>query len=157
MRWGSFNAQNSLDRFLPKDRVPKPVGYVGEFLVLSPLNIVLATLVMVVVMRGRPVLQCFEMVNLLSLREPSPCGFPPSVVELKEHVVEMLVLVIRRLKLVEMGRDVAHFIKVLGSDLADMQIYQVTVVSIDFEELFFSEVLYVEEPLDVNVLMRENH
>lgn len=79
------------------------------------------------------------------------------MVELKEHVVEMLVLVIRRLKLVEMGRDVAHFIKVLGSDLADMQIYQVTVVSIDFEELFFSEVLYVEEPLDVNVLMRENH
>jgi len=44
------------------------------------------------------------------------------VVEVKELVVEVLIGVTGGLELVEVGGNVTHFIKVLGSHLTDMEI-----------------------------------
>ena len=79
------------------------------------------------------------------------------MVELKEQVVQVFVLVPGCFQLVEVRRDIAHFVEILRSDLTYVQVNQVAVVSIYFEELFFSQVFNIEEPLNVDVLVRENH
>jgi hypothetical protein len=59
------------------------------------------------------------------------------MVEFEEHVVKMFILVSGCLKLVEVRRNVAEIIKVLWPNLRNVQINQMTVVSIDFIELLF--------------------
>jgi hypothetical protein len=104
-----------------------------ELLVLSPLNIVLTTFIMVVVMGGFSFLELFSVVDLLCLREPGSGWLPPSVVEIKEHVVGMLELVSCGLELIELERNIGNFVKVSRSDLTDVEIDQVSIVSIDFK------------------------
>lgn len=58
-----------------------------ELLFLCPFDIILATLIMIIMMSLWSVLKLLLEVDLLSLREPFSCGFTPSVIELKEHVV----------------------------------------------------------------------
>ena len=110
MRWCSLNAENSLNRFLTKYGVAKSVCYMRELLVLSPLHVVLRSLVVIIVMSFGSVLQGLEMINLLSLWEPCSCRLPPPVIELEEQVVEVFVLVPGGLQLIEVRRNVAHFV-----------------------------------------------
>lgn len=81
-----------------------------ELLVFTPFNIVLGTLIVIVMVGLRSVLQGFFEVDFLGLGEPLPCGFSPSVVEVKEDVIQMNVLVTSSFQLVEMRRDVADLI-----------------------------------------------
>jgi hypothetical protein len=60
-----------------------------ELLLLSPFNIELSALIVIIVMSVRTVGKSFLMVNFLGLREPSAGGLPPSVVEIEEHVVKL--------------------------------------------------------------------
>jgi hypothetical protein len=71
-------------------------------------------------------------VDLLSLGEPGASGLPPSVVEIEEHVVQVLVLITDRLDLVEVRRDVRHFVQILRTNLADVKIYHMAIVSVNF-------------------------
>jgi hypothetical protein len=112
---------------------------VGEFLVLSPLNVVLGALIVVVMMSSRTILKGLLVVNFLGLGEPCAGGFPPSVVEVEEHVVEVLVVISSRLQLVEMRRNVADLVQVLGSHLTDVEINHVLVVGVDLGHLLLSE------------------
>jgi hypothetical protein len=111
----------------------------------------------IVVVGLRSVLQSLQVVKLLSLREPGSGGLSPSVVEFKEHVVQMLVLASYRFYLVELRRNVAKFVKVLRSDLADVKINQVAVVTVNLVKLFLCKILGVHKSLDVYVLMRQNN
>jgi hypothetical protein len=79
------------------------------------------------------------------------------VIELKEHVIQMLILVLCNLKHVEVGRDVVMVNQILRSDLADVQVNQVAVVSIDLKQLFICETLCVNVVLDVDMFMGKNH
>ena len=58
-----------------------------EFLLFSPLNIELSTLIMIVVMSNGALFKGLLVVYLLSLREPCAGGLPPPVVEIEEHVI----------------------------------------------------------------------
>jgi hypothetical protein len=61
-------------------------------------------------------------INFLGLRKPGAGGFSPSVVKVKEHVVQILILITDWLNLVEMRRNIRNLIKVLGSHLANVKI-----------------------------------
>jgi hypothetical protein len=71
-------------------------------------------------------------INLLGLGEPCAGGLPPSVVEIEEHIIKVLVIVTDRFDLVEVRRNVGNFIKVLRANLTDMEINHVAIVSVDF-------------------------
>jgi hypothetical protein len=72
----------------------------------------------------------------LGLREPGACGLSPAVIKVKEHVVQVLVLVADRFNLVEVRRNIRNLVKVLWTDLANVQINHMAIVGIDFVELF---------------------
>jgi hypothetical protein len=51
----------------------------------------------------------------------------------KEHVVEIIILVSRDIELVVSVRNVTHFIQILRSNLTDMQIDEICIVSVYLE------------------------
>jgi hypothetical protein len=89
----SLDTEDTLNWFFTKNRITKAICNVGELLILSPLNIEMASLIMVVMVSMRAVGERCLMVDLLSLREPSAGRLSPSMVMLKEHVIEVAVLV----------------------------------------------------------------
>lgn len=153
----SLNAEDALDWLLTENRIAKSVSNMRELLFLSPLNIELGALIVIVVMSMRAVLQGLLVVDLLSLREPCASGLSPPVIEIEEHVIQVLISVADALELVEMSGDVAHLVKILGADLTDVKIDHMVIVGIDLGQLLLSESLRVEPVLDVNVLMREDN
>jgi hypothetical protein len=72
----------------------------------------------------------------LGLREPGTGRLSPAVVKVKEHVVQVLVLVADRFNLVEVRRNIRNLIKVMWTDLANVQINHMAIVGIDLVELF---------------------
>lgn len=123
-----------------------------EFLILSPLDVPFTSLIVWVVVVGSIFKSLLE-VNFLGLGEPSSGWFSPSVVELKEHVVKTSVSVVNRLNLVQMGGDVADFIKVLGPDLTDVQVDQLVVEGVNLGQLVLGQIFDVEPSLDVHTLV----
>ena len=101
------------------------------------------------------VLKSLLKIDLLSLREPCSCWLPPSVVVLKELVVEVSVCVTDRLNLVEASWDVTYIIEILGADLTDMKIDQMAVETIDLEHLILGETFGVNPMLYVHMLVRK--
>lgn len=89
----SFKPENSFNRFFFQNWVSKSISYMREFLFISPFNIILASLIVIVMMSLWPLLQPFLEIDLLGLWEPGSCWLSPSVIEFKEHVVQMHVLV----------------------------------------------------------------
>jgi hypothetical protein len=93
MSGGALNAKNLLDRLLSQDGISETVGDMRELLLLSPLDIELRALIVIVMVRMWAVGQRLLMVELLGLREPGAGRLSPSVVKVEEHVVQVLVLV----------------------------------------------------------------
>ena len=93
MSGGALNAKNLLDRLLSQDGISETVGDMRELLLLSPLDIELRALIVIVMVRMWAVGQRLLMVKFLGLREPGTGRLPPSVVKVEEHVVQVLVLV----------------------------------------------------------------
>lgn len=58
------------------------------------------------------------------------------MIKVKEHVVQVLVLVADRFNLVEVRRNIRNLVKVLWTDLANVQINHMAIVGIDLVELF---------------------
>ena len=83
----ALNAKNLLNRLFSQDGIPETVGNMRELLLLSPLYIELGALIVIVMVSMRAVGQGLLVVNFLGLREPGAGRFPPSVVEVEEHVV----------------------------------------------------------------------
>lgn len=96
------------------------------------------------------------MVDLLSLGEPGAGWLPPSVVEVKEHVVEVAILVSDRLDLVVVSWDVGHLIQVLGSNLTNVEVDEMRVVSVDLSHLFLSQTVGVNPVGNVDMFVRES-
>jgi hypothetical protein len=126
-----------------------------ELLLLSPLDVPLKSLVVIVVMSYRSILKGLSVVDLLGLREPGAGGFSPTVVEVKEHVVKVAILVADRLNLVEVCGDVRGFIQILGPYLTDVEIDQVRVVGIDLCHLFLIQTVGIQPVSDVHMLVRK--
>lgn len=137
---GSFDTENSLDRLFTHDRVSLTVSDMGELLVLSPLDLMLSSTIVIVMSSGRSILEVLRVVNFLSLGEPGSGWLSPSVVVLKELVIEVIInLFFRVSDLVESGRNIAEGIKAFRTDLSNVQVNHIAVVSVNVHEFIFSQ------------------
>jgi hypothetical protein len=76
----------------------------------------------------------------------------------KVHVVEMFInSSCCDFNLVELWWNVAQLIQVLRSYLRDVQVNQMTVVAVELVQLLFGKILSVDEPLNVDILVRKDH
>lgn len=87
--WGTLETENALNWLLTKDWVSETGSNVWELLLISPLNLVFVSLIVIVVRSHWSGIELLLEVDLLSLREPSTGWLSPSVVVLEVHVVEM--------------------------------------------------------------------
>jgi len=155
MSRGSLDTEDSLNRLFTEHGEALSGGDMRELLVLSPLDLMLSSTIMIVVSGGRSILKGLGVVDFLSLGEPGSGWLSPSMVVLKELVIEVILnLVFRVSNLVISGRNVALLLKVLRANLGDVKVYHVAVVSIDVLELLFSQFSNIEVLFHRNVLVR---
>ena len=74
-----------------EDKPAKSVYYMRELLIVTPFDFVLVTSAMIVVRGTWSILKHFLIIKLLSLIELSASGFFPSVIEIEEAVIKMLI------------------------------------------------------------------
>ena len=153
----TLNTHNSLYRLFTEDRETKSLCNMREFLLFGPFNIILSSLIVIIVISSRLVLKGLSIVDLLGLTEPCAGWFPPSVVELKEHVVEVRVLITNRLNLVEALRDIANLVEVLRSHLTDVKVDQMAVEAVNFEHFILCQAFGINPVLNMNMLVRESN
>ena len=91
------------------------------------------------------------------MREPSTGGLSPSVIEIKEHVVEVLILVTDRLNLVEVRRNVGHLIEVLRAHLTNVKINHVAIVGVYLIQFLSGKRFSLNPMLHVHMLVRKNN
>jgi len=104
---GPLKASDLFDGFFTKHGESKSVCNVREFLLISPINLVLVTTIVIIMSCSRPVVHILLMVDFLGLREPLAGWLSPSVVELEELIVQMQVDIFLSMSmLVKTGRDV---------------------------------------------------
>lgn len=77
-----------------------------ELLIVSPFDLPLVTLVVIVMARSWSILKSLLEVDLLGLGEPSASGLSPPVVEFKVDVVQMSVDIFTMSCLVVFGWDI---------------------------------------------------
>ena len=153
--WSSLKSKNSLNWLLSQDWESESGSNVREFLILSPFNIVLISLIVVIVISGWPVSQSLLE---LELDGQSLSGwFSPSVVVLKEHVVQVAWVGKGWSNLVHVWWNIACLVDYAWSHLGDVHIDQKTVVSINLEKFILSQILGVNIMLDVAVLMGKDN
>lgn len=90
MGGSSFDAKDAFDGLFAKDGVSKTAGDVRELLIVSPLDLPLVTLVVIVMARSWSVPKSLLMVDLLSLREPRTGRLSPPMIELKVNVFQVV-------------------------------------------------------------------
>jgi hypothetical protein len=153
----TLETEDLFNGLLSHNGISQAIGYVRELLLLSPLYVPLKALIVIVVMSVLSIGEGLLVVDLLSLGEPGASGLPPSVVEIEEHVVKLHISVTDWFDLIEVRRNVADFTEVLWSNLTDVKIDHMAVVSINLSDLVLGKILCVEPVLDVHVLVRKNN
>jgi len=99
----------------------------------------LGSTIVIVMCGSRSVFESISITDFLSLREPGSCWLSPSVVILKEFVIEMVLnLSFRVSDLVISSRHIALLVKVVRTHLCDVQVNHVAVISVDIHEFLFS-------------------
>ena len=148
----SLESKDTLDRLLTHDRHTKSRGDVGELLILSPLNVILVSLIVVVVISSGSVTKLLGKSNL-NIKE-IPGWLSPPVVVIKEHIVQVEIILESGSGLTHVRRDIPLLINDARSHLRNMHINHQGVVSINFKKFVVSKILGVDVVLDVTVLMR---
>ena len=121
-----------------------------ELLVIPPFNFPFVTSIVIVVARCWPIIKHLLVVDLLGLRVPHAIWLPPSVIELKVHVVQMVIDFLLMSDLVQVAWDVVLLIKVLRTDLSDVHVNHVSIVTVNLHHL----VLVIA--IDIDVVARRN-
>jgi len=152
--WSSLKTDDLFDGLFSQHGETESGGDVRELLVLSPLDVVLGSL-LVPMVDGWPVLQRL-LPSELDVEKLSG-GLSPSVVVLEEHVVQMEWVGEAWGDVVHVWWHVAHFLDNTWSHLGDMHIDEKTVVSVNLNELFLAQILGVHIVLNIAVLMWQNN
>ena len=121
-----------------------------ELLVISPFDLPFVASIVIVVTRCWPVFKTLLVVDFLSLGIPHAVWLSPSVIELKVHVVQMVVDFLLVSNLVQVAGDVALLVEVLRSDLCDVHVDQISIVTVNLHHL----VLVIA--IDIDVVARRN-
>ena len=128
-----------------------------EFLIITPLDFVLVSLIVIIVCGGWTILQSFLVVEFLSLREPGSCWFSPSVVILKVDVLQLGIRLVQDSILVESFWDVALRIEIFRSDLGNVHVNHIGVKTINIEHLFLVIAINVDRMLDMEMLVWKDY
>ena len=126
-----------------------------ELLIFSPLNIIFITSIMVIMTGCWPVSK--SLLELELNTQSLSSGLSPSMVVLKEHVIQMKWIGKSWSNLIHVWWNVARLINNTRSNLSDVHIDQKTVISINFEQFVFSQFFGVQIMLDVTVLVGKDH
>ena len=153
MRGCSFDSKDALNGLFTEDGVAKACCYVRELLVISPFDFPFVTSIVIVVACCWPIIKHLLVVDLLGLGVPHAIWLPPSVIELKVDVVQMVIDSLLMSNLVQMAWDVALLIKVLGSDLSDVHIDHVGIVTVNLHHLVLVIAINIDVVVRRNVLM----
>ena len=128
-----------------------------ELLIITPLDFVLVSLIVIIVCGGWTILQSFLVVEFLSLREPGSCWFSPSVVILKVDVLQLGIRLVQDSILVESFWDVALRIEIFRSDLGNVHVNHIGVKTINIEHLFLVIAINVDRMLDMEMLVWKDY
>lgn len=102
----TFNTEDSLNRLFTEDWVSETVSNVRELLIISPFLLVFSSFVVIVMSGGGAVVKGLLVVDFLGLGEPGTCWLSPSVVVLKELVLQVIIVFLGVINLVESLWDV---------------------------------------------------
>lgn len=154
----SFNTDNALNGLLTKDRVSKSASNVRELLVITPFNFPLVALVVIIMTSSWPVLKSLLVVDLLGLGEPGASWLSPPVVEFKVYVVQMRVnFILTMSSLVILGRNVALLFQVLWTNLRNMHVNHVGIVSVDLHHLVRVLAIHINVVVWTDMLVRQDN
>ena len=128
-----------------------------ELLIITPLDFVLVSLIVIIVCGGWAIIQSFLVVKFLSLREPGSCWFSPSVIILKVDVFQLGIGFVHNGILVESFWDVALCIEILRSDLGNMHVNHVRVKTVDIKHLVLVITINVNWMLDMEMLVWKDY
>jgi len=87
----TLDSEDLFDWVKAQHRIAKSVSNMGEFLSVSPLDLVLVSAIVVVVSCSRSVFLVLLPVFMLGLREHSSGGLTPPVVMLEELIVQVVI------------------------------------------------------------------
>jgi len=154
MARSSFDSEDSLDGLFTENWVALTVSDMREFLVLRPVDLMLGSTIVIVMSGSRSVLQSLSVVDFLGLGEPGSCWLSPSVVELKELVVQMVLnLGLRVGNLVISSGDVTLLIEVVRAHLSNVKVDHVAVVGVHVHQFIFSQFFHRQEFFHGDVLV----
>ena len=128
-----------------------------ELLVIPPFDFPFVTSVVIVVARRRPILEHLLVVDFLGLGEPDAIRLPPPVIEREVFVVQMLIDSLLVGDLVQVAGDVVLLVEVLGSDLCDMHVDQVGIVTVNLHHLVLVIAIDIDVVAGRDVLVRQDH
>jgi hypothetical protein len=149
----SFNSYDALYWLLSEDRVSQTRGDMRELLVVSPLDLILISLIVIVVTRSRSVLKSLLVVIVLGLRIPGSRRLSPPVIELEIDVVQMAVGRFTVSDLIVLCGNVAFLLKVFWTNLCNMHVNHVCVVAVNFHQLFLVVAVHIDVVTWADVLM----
>ena len=141
----TLHSENPLKWMFRHDRESESGRHVRELLILSPLDFLVA--------------EGFDLFLKVDMHRTPPCRrvLPEVVVVLMEplvHVVPIITIILDAV-VAELLGNVALVLQT-GSDLSDVQLYEMGVQSIDVPQLVLSEVVDVDVVLWVDVVMRQH-
>ena len=153
---GALEAKDAIDGLLSEDWVTQSCGNVGKLLVLTPFNLILGTLI-VIVMRGcRAVFEGLLEV-VISLADKIETWLPPAMIVLEVLVIKRLIFLLRLVSLLTETRGhVALFNEVVWADLCNVKIDQERVVAVEFHQLFLVFAIDVNGCRNVDMLMGQD-
>ena len=157
MSWCSLKTNDSFNWLFTKHWISKSASNMRELLIITPLNFVLVSLIVIIVCGSWTILQSFLVIELLSLREPGSCWFSPSVVILKVDVLQLRIGLVHDCILVESFWDVALCIKILWSNLSNMHVNHIGVKTIDIEHLLFIVTINIDWMLHMEMFVWQNY
>ena len=157
MSWCTLNTKNFFEGLFTKDWITKTIGNVRELLFLCPFNIPFGTLIVIVVVCNWTVFKSLLEIDLLGLREPSAGRLSPSVVEIEEHVVQVVVLVTNRLNLVEVRGYITHLIQILRSYLTNVKIDHMAIIGINLSQFILCQALSIKPVMNMDVLVGKDN
>jgi len=133
----ALNASNTLNRLLTKNGVTKTVCNMREFLFVKKINIEFGSTIVIITVSSRAVVKELLPLDFLGLRKPSTGGLPPAMVVFEEPVVKVSVRLKGLFSLVVASGNIALLFEVFGTNLGNVHINKVSVVSVHLEELVF--------------------
>lgn len=150
----SLKANYSFNWFFSKNWETKSGSYMWELLILCPFNIVFISFCVIIMICNWSVSKLFLpfKFNIQS----SSCGLSPSMVILKEHIIQVQGLCMTWSNKIHMRWNIINLITNSRSNLCNMHVDQQTVISVDLKQLILGQIFGINIVLNIDRFMGQN-